>query len=176
MYTGSSGGSSGNHKKSDCWEICDIYADSNEDNARLHEIIGHNAPSSLLETGVDAMFAGICITSKLTAYHNPFGSIKGYNTTIQAICHALMKNREHIVTSIVDVTQTQGSQAREKILTEYNMIKNDGVTHRLIIYAIMCWFWIHHEKSNMKELCLSFNHKGLPYCSRRGDDYATKKG
>jgi hypothetical protein len=91
------------------------------------------------------MFAGIYITSKLTAYYNPLGSTKGYNTTIQAICHTLMKNREHIVSAIVDVTQTQGPQARERILTAYNMIKNDGVTHRLVtcIYAIMCWFWIH---------------------------------
>ena len=54
MYTGSSGGSSGNHKKSDCWENCDIYADSTEDNGLLHEIIGHNAPSSLLETGAQS--------------------------------------------------------------------------------------------------------------------------
>ena len=150
MYTGSSGGSSGNHKKSDCWEHCDIYEDSTGDNERLHGVIGHDAPSSLLETGVDTIFAGLYITPKLTAYYNPFGSIKGNNTTIQAICHALMKNREHIVTAIIEVTTTQGSQARERILTAYNMIKNDGVTHRLVIYAIMCWFWIHHEKSNMK--------------------------
>ena len=61
-----------------------------------------------------------------------------------------MKNREQIVTAIVDVTKIQGSQARERILKAYNMIKNDGQTHRLIIYAIMCWFWIHHEQSKMQ--------------------------
>jgi hypothetical protein len=140
MYTGSSGSSGKHKKKSDCWEDGDIYEDSTGDNGRLHWVIGHDAPSSLLETGVDTIFAGIYITPKLTAYYNPFGSIKGYNTTIQAICHALIKNREHIVTAIIEVTKTQGSQARERILTAYNMIKNDGVTHRLVIYAIMCWF------------------------------------
>jgi hypothetical protein len=43
MYTGSSG-SSGKHKKSDCWEDCDIYEDSTGDNERLHWVIGHDAP------------------------------------------------------------------------------------------------------------------------------------
>jgi len=40
-----------------------------------------------------------------------------------------------------------GAVARERIFSAYSIIINDGQTHPMIIYAIMAWFWIHHESS-----------------------------
>ena len=149
----SSGSSGEGNKPADQsnWDTGDIYAESSNDTHPLNEIIGLPGASSALQHGTSNMFAGIPIDSqRLTIYHLPLGPVKTYATTIQAICNALIANRPHIVTAILDVTQCPGSQARERILTAYNMIINDGKTHRLIIYAVMCWFWLHHEKSNMK--------------------------
>ena len=145
-----SSSSSEHHKKVLSWEDGDLFADRKLGHELVYGIVGHNAVSSKIRECTNQIFACIHITPKLTPYYNPFGTTKGLHTTIQAICNALMLHREHIVKAIIEVTKAQGSQARERILTAYNLIDNDGQTHRLVIYAIMCWFWLHHEKSNMR--------------------------
>ena len=128
-----SSSSSEHHKKVLSWEDGDLFADRKLGHELVYGIVGHNAVSSKIRECTNQIFACIHITPKLTPYYNPFGTTKGLHTTIQAICNALMLHREHIVKAIIDVTKAQGAQARERILTAYNLIDNDGQTHRLVI-------------------------------------------
>jgi len=92
------------------------------------------------------MFAQFPIIRELTNLHQPTTGRRSK----QSIAEVVADLDKHIIQAFTDVTYETGPGAREKLLIAFNRFTNMTKTHRSLRYAVICYIWAHHDKSNVK--------------------------
>lgn len=104
----------------------------------------------ILRTSLLQIFNVLPVLPQLgLSLHDPS---KGHrkNDSLSAAAADLQRQRPDIIKAITDVTHTTGPTAREQLFTAFNLFQNHGRIHRILIYALICYIWTHHEKSNFR--------------------------
>ena len=133
--------SSSGSEPNDCWFTNPHLCDGNSAAAqRKLAIVAHSSGniSDILKASKTRMFVGVPIEKNLTKLHKKLNG-KGDNTNIASIVADLEKERSDILSAILDVPSSSGPQARDKLLTAFDLLFGLTTSHRLIIYAIMCY-------------------------------------
>jgi hypothetical protein len=134
-------------------EDIDELFEENTD-SMLHDILNASGDSysspHILRTALLQIYNVIPVLPQLgSSLHEPS---KGHrkNDSISAAAADLQRQRPDIIKALIDVTHETGPSAREKLFTAFNLFQNHGRIHRILIYAMICYLWAHHEKSNFR--------------------------
>ena len=151
--TSKSSSSGSGSRASDCWTDNLNILEGNSAAAQ-RGLVGATGSSGnqadILVASKNRIFSGLPISGLITKLNKKQNG-KGDNANIAAIVADLEKERPDIITAILDVTTTSGSQARDKLLTAFDMLFNLTKSHRIIVHAILCYIWTMHPKSKLKD-------------------------
>ena len=139
-------------------DIDELFA--NNTDVMLHDILAASGDLNasgdlitsphLLRTALLQIYNVLPVLPQLgVSLHDPS---KGHrkNDSLSAAAADLQRQRPDIIKAITDVTHETGPTAREKLFTAFNLFQNHGRIHRILIYALICYIWTHHEKSNFR--------------------------
>ena len=86
-----------------------------------------------------------CIIRAKTSITNVIPSVLDIATELEV-------TRPAIVAAIIEVTLNKpGSIARDRIMVAYDMLKNDSRSHRVILQALLAFYWATHKKSVLRD-------------------------
>ena len=106
-----------------------------------------------------AMFTVLPITEHISTWYHKQGSNKSLkNFTVASMAADMTTHRPRLVETILDVTTSRGSMARDKLMLAYDMMQADGQSHPMVIMAIMAFFWTNDEKSKVYKQFRSILH------------------
>jgi hypothetical protein len=91
------------------------------------------------------------VHAHLTSYYHKSKDKHLKCHSIPAIAIELEATRPAIVTAILEVTVKQGSIARDRIMVAYDALKSDSRSHRMILQALLAYFWATHKKSALRD-------------------------
>jgi hypothetical protein len=108
---------------------------------------GGNAAARTMRYLHIALFTVLPITEHISTWYHKQGSNKSLkNFTVASVAADMTIHRPRLVETILDVTASRGSMARDKLMLAYDMMQADGQSHPMVIMAIMAFFWTNDEK------------------------------